>query len=127
MLSLQGWAPVGAAELGGVLPAHCIGLARLPRRDALSDRPLAVSELGDALTRSHIHEHVKPVFDDALEAAPPSEAVRFLPGHDRWVIGPGTKDVQVTPSSRRDPATRKANQCLSVVSCAGLGRERATS
>ena len=27
----------------------------------------------------------------------PSEAVRFLPGHDQWVIGPGTKDVHVTP------------------------------
>jgi hypothetical protein len=46
---------------------------------------------------------------DALEAASPSEAVRFLPGHDQWVIGPGTKDVHVTPSVRRDLMTRKAN------------------
>jgi len=49
---------------------------------------------------------------DALEAAPPSEAVRFLPGHDQWVIGPGTKDVHVTPSSRRDLITRKANPVI---------------
>jgi Winged helix DNA-binding domain len=49
---------------------------------------------------------------DALEAAPPSEAVRFLPGHDQWVIGPGTKDVHVTPPSRRDPITRKANPVI---------------
>ena len=46
---------------------------------------------------------------DALEAASPSEAVRFLPGHDQWVIGPGTKDVHVTPPARRDLMTRKAN------------------
>jgi hypothetical protein len=45
----------------------------------------------------------------SLEAATPSEAVRFLPGHDQWVIGPGTKDVHVTPASRRDLMTRKAN------------------
>lgn len=46
---------------------------------------------------------------DSLCAALPSNAVRFLPGHDQWVMGPGTKDVHVTPQSRRDPVTRKAN------------------
>jgi hypothetical protein len=46
---------------------------------------------------------------DSLSAAQPSSAVRFLPGHDQWVMGPGTKDVHVTPPSRRDPVTRKAN------------------
>ena len=46
---------------------------------------------------------------DSLCAALPSGAVRFLPGHDQWVMGPGTKDVHVTPQSRRDPVTRKAN------------------
>ena len=45
-------------------------------------------------------------------AALPSEAVRLLPGHDQWVIGPGTKDVHVTPPSRRDPVTRKANPVI---------------
>lgn len=49
---------------------------------------------------------------DALETAQPSEAVRFLPGHDQWVIGPGTKDIHVTPSSRRDLMTRKANPVI---------------
>jgi DNA-binding transcriptional ArsR family regulator len=49
---------------------------------------------------------------DTLEAAVPSQVVRFLPGHDQWVIGPGTKDVHVTPSSRRDPITRKANPVI---------------
>lgn len=46
---------------------------------------------------------------DSLGAARPSIAVRLLPGHDQWVMGPGTKDVHVTPQSRRDPVTRKAN------------------
>lgn len=46
---------------------------------------------------------------DSLLAAHPSDAVRFLPGHDQWVMGPGTKDVHVTPQDRRDLVTRKAN------------------
>ncbi|NED97907.1 winged helix DNA-binding domain-containing protein [Phytoactinopolyspora alkaliphila] len=46
---------------------------------------------------------------DSLGAARPSQAVRLLPGHDQWVMGPGTKDVHVTPASRRTPVTRKAN------------------
>jgi hypothetical protein len=46
---------------------------------------------------------------EALEAAAPSEAVRLLPAHDQWVIGPGTSDAHVTPPVLRDPITRKAN------------------
>jgi hypothetical protein len=46
---------------------------------------------------------------DELMATTPSRVVRFLPGHDQWVMAPGTKDVHVTPTSRRDPVTRKAN------------------
>ena len=49
---------------------------------------------------------------DALEVTPPSEAVRLLPGHDQWVMGPGTKDAHVTPSARRDLMTRKANPVI---------------
>ncbi len=49
---------------------------------------------------------------DALEESRPSGAVRFLPGHDQWVIGPGTKDERVTPPSRRDLMTRKANPVI---------------
>ncbi|GIH04016.1 hypothetical protein Rhe02_20830 [Rhizocola hellebori] len=49
---------------------------------------------------------------DALVGTRPSEAVRFLPGHDQWVMGPGTKDVHVTPPARRDLMTRKANPVI---------------
>jgi hypothetical protein len=46
---------------------------------------------------------------ESLTAALPSDAVRFLPGHDQWVMGPGTKDIHVTPSTQREAVTRKAN------------------
>ena len=49
---------------------------------------------------------------DSLRAARPSTALRLLPGHDQWVMGPGTKDIHVTPPSRRDPVTRKANPVI---------------
>ena len=49
---------------------------------------------------------------DSLDVALPSEAVRFLPGHDQWVMGPGTKDVHVTPPTRRELVTRKANPVI---------------
>ena len=49
---------------------------------------------------------------ESLLAASPSEAVRFLPGHDQWVMGPGTKDVHVTPPPLRDAMTRKANPLI---------------
>jgi hypothetical protein len=71
----------------------------------LGDRLVAVDVEGTAayVAREDI---------DSMEAALPSEAVRFLPGHDQWVIGPGTKDVHVTPSSRRELVTRKANPVI---------------
>ncbi len=49
---------------------------------------------------------------DDLVATEPSEAVRFLPGHDQWVMGPGTKDERVTPAPLRDLMTRKANPVI---------------
>jgi hypothetical protein len=212
---LQSW-----VEYYGLAPPDWPGF-RAAVRDALSDRPLTVSELGDVLTSRHVYRHLKPIFeegagtlikaltwqgdmsfglprdgqhtfqrldgnprwrgipdlDDAgpraitaylrtygpttldhlhywlgeglsagrkrlngwisglgdrlvavdiegtvacvvrddvesLVASRPSQAVRFLPGHDQWVIGPGTKDVHVTPPSRRDLVTRKANPLI---------------
>jgi hypothetical protein len=38
--------------------------------------------------------------------------VRLLPGHDQWVMGPGTADEHVTPASRRELVTRKANPVI---------------
>jgi hypothetical protein len=62
---------------------------------------------------------------DPLARARPSGAVRFLPGHDQWVMGPGTKDVHVTPSPRRDLVTRKANPVIVAgVVCGTWSRRR---
>jgi hypothetical protein len=74
-----------------------------------------LSELGDQLvavdvdgtTAYVVAEDVEP-----LNAARPSDAVRFLPGHDQWVMGPGTKDTDVTPSTQREAMTRKANPVI---------------
>lgn len=72
-------------------------------------------ELGDRLAAVDVEgtaAYVAREDVDALEATLPSEAVRFLPGHDQWVIGPGTKDLHVTPLSRRDLMTRKSNPVI---------------
>ena len=46
---------------------------------------------------------------DALMATGSTDAVRLLPGHDQWVMGPGTSDVHVVPPAHRGLVTRKAN------------------
>lgn len=73
------------------------------------------SGLGDRLVAVDVEGTAAYVVREdvaALQASRPSEAVRFLPGHDQWVMGPGTKDVHVTPSFRRDLMTRKANPVI---------------
>lgn len=46
---------------------------------------------------------------DELTSTQPTDAVRLLPGHDQWVMGPGTKDEHVVPPARRTAVTGKAN------------------
>lgn len=46
---------------------------------------------------------------DELRAARPTPAVRLLPGHDQWVMGPGTGDEHVVPAAHRTAVTRRAN------------------
>ena len=73
------------------------------------------AELGDRLVAVDVGGSAAYVMRedvDGLEAARPSEAVRFLPGHDQWVVGPGTKDVHITPAPRRDQMTREANPVI---------------
>jgi hypothetical protein len=74
-----------------------------------------LSDLGDRLVRVDVEGTTAYVVADDVESltsARPSAAVRFLPGHDQWVMGPGTKDTCVTPPDRRDAMTRKANPVL---------------
>lgn len=46
---------------------------------------------------------------EELAATPPTDAVRLLPGHDQWVLGPGTADPRVVPPDRRQLVTRGAD------------------
>ena len=74
-----------------------------------------LGELGDRLvpvevegTETYVlREHV-----DSLVATGASEAVGLIPGHDQWVMGPGTRDIHVTPPGRRGLMTRKANPVI---------------
>ena len=71
--------------------------------------------LGDQLVAVDVEGSVAYVAREDVETlglTRPSNAVRFLPGHDQWVMGPGTKDTHVTPSAVRDLMTRKANPVI---------------
>jgi hypothetical protein len=74
-----------------------------------------IADLGDRLAEVDVEGETRHVLSDDLDelrATPATNAVRFLPGHDQWVMGPGTKDHHVTPASRRTPVTRKANPVI---------------
>lgn len=77
-------------------------LADNPRWAGMKGQLVAVDVEGE--TAYVVSEDVDP-----LMAARPTGAVRFLPGHDQWVIGSGTKDEHVVPAAHRAPVTRKAN------------------
>ena len=73
------------------------------------------ARIGDRLVAVDIEgtgAHVAREDVEALVATVPSEELRCLPGHDQWVIGPGTRDAHVTPASIRDAMTRKANPVI---------------
>jgi hypothetical protein len=71
-----------------------------------------LSGLGDRLVAVDVEgttAYVVAEDAESLSDACATNAVRFLPGHDQWVMGPGTKDSHVTPPARREAMTRKAN------------------
>ena len=68
--------------------------------------------LSDDLAAVDVDGTTAYVVADDLEpllAAVGTAHVRLLPGHDQWVMGPGTKDEHVVPAHLRDLVTRKAN------------------
>ncbi len=89
-----------------------------------------LDELGDELVPVDLEgglAHVLRQDVEALEAAAPSDVVRFLPGHDQWIMGSGTNDGHVTPPSHRDLMTRKANPVIEGgVVCGTWARTRDT-
>ncbi len=71
-----------------------------------------IAGLGDALVAVDIEgtrAYVAREDVESLCAATASDVVRFLPGHDQWVMGVGTKDEHVVPPPLREAMTRKAN------------------
>jgi hypothetical protein len=74
-----------------------------------------LSDLADRLVAVDVEGTTAYVVEEdaeSLTAARPSTAVRFLPGHDQWLMGPGTKDSVVTPAALREAMTRKANPVI---------------
>lgn len=57
---------------------------------------------------------------DDLVSASPSEAVRLLPGFDQYVLGPGTADGHVVPTSRRAAVSRQSGWISPVVVVGGV-------
>ncbi len=85
--------------LGGGLSA---GRSRLARWwTEVEDRIVELDVEGDR--RWILAEHA-----DELAAEQPTTSVVLLPGKDDWVMGPGTKDTWVVPSSHRTDMTRGA-------------------
>ena len=62
-------------------------------------------------------EHV-----DELVAAAPTSAVRLLAGFDQYVLGPGTGDGHVVPTSRRTAVSRQSGWISPVVVVGGVVR-----
>ena len=57
-----------------------------------------------------------------LRSTKPTRAVRFLPGFDQFVLGPGTSDGHVTPSARRAAVSRQSGWIAPVVLAGGVVR-----
>jgi hypothetical protein len=66
------------------------------------DRLVAVDIEGESafVLREHLED---------LSATSPTTAIRLLPGHDQWVLGPGTADARIVPPARRALVSRGAN------------------
>jgi hypothetical protein len=57
---------------------------------------------------------------DELLATRPTTAVRLLPGFDQYVLGAGTADGRVVPTSRRAAVSRQAGWISPVVVVGGV-------
>ena len=71
-----------------------------------------IAGFGDRLTAVDVDGETAYVLREDLEdlsATPATTAVRLLPGHDQWVLGPGTADAHVVPPGQRTPVSRGAN------------------
>jgi hypothetical protein len=68
------------------------------------------------------HAHVFADDLDELMSTKPTGAVRFVPGFDQYVLGPGTEDPLVIPPGRREAVSRQAGWISAVVLVDGVIR-----
>ncbi|WP_152192786.1 DNA glycosylase AlkZ-like family protein [Georgenia satyanarayanai] len=99
---LRGYGPAGPDRLRYWL-GEGLGAGRRVRR--------WLDSLDDAVTVDVDGEPVVVLAEDVddLTAARPTDVVRLLPGHDQWVLGPGTADAHVVPPAHRPAVTGGAN------------------
>jgi hypothetical protein len=67
--------------------------------------------LGDRVATVEIEGDVAHVMRedlDELHATAPTDALRFLPAVDQWVMGPGSADRHIVPPARRSVVSRHA-------------------
>lgn len=75
----------------------------------LADELATVDVDGEqALVRIDQVEELRALAPPPAPAAPHTPSVRLLPGHDQWVLGPGTADPSVVPPQHRQQVTRGA-------------------
>lgn len=70
------------------------------------------ARVGDHLVEVDVEGETAHVLADDLDelrASGASDTVHLLPGHDQWVLGPGTADPHVVLPARRAVVSRKAN------------------
>jgi hypothetical protein len=81
------------------------------------------SSLGDVLAKVDVEGeemYVLAVDADSLLDSKPTRTVRFLPGFDQWVLGPGTNDTHVIPAGRRAQVSRTAGWIAPLVVVGGV-------
>ncbi|MFI6509090.1 winged helix DNA-binding domain-containing protein [Streptosporangium sp. NPDC050855] len=127
---LPAWrGPMDPAEAAGIaIPAYLAAYGPAPiegfdqwlYRGTLRKADLRawVAALGDRITTVEIEGrtvHVRAEDLDDLGAARPTDTVRLLPAFDQYVLGPGTRETTVVPSSRRGEVSRAAGWISPVV------------
>ena len=81
------------------------------------------SALGEQLVEVDVdgeRAHVLAEDLDELASVTPTKAVRLLPGFDQYVLGPGTGDGHVVPTSRRGAVSRQSGWISPVVVVGGV-------
>jgi len=71
-----------------------------------------IADLGDRLVEVDVDSERAVVLREDLEdlgSARATTAIRLLPAHDQWVLGPGTADPHVVPPGLRTHVSRGAN------------------